>query len=302
MQFSNMRLSLRNDMIEFWQRIGQKKVQIAAGGAANMTIDEHADTMSRLIESLDKAQTVIFPKEQAEVFLALGDTYSDSLDYRLPFDVVHMQFASPVSMLFEDDLHLGLESMILTQANMSASSLKSSKLTFFARADGEDRAIDLTETNEDLYVNTVFFVARKVANGSPVVFKTYWFSGAYQSILEDGPTNSLFKPLAIACVGYINCENIYLHKEGEVSDKINRKREREGKKILEPYYVCRIRGVEYDSNGEPTGEGAHHGFRYDVRGHFRKLVTGKTTWVRPHQRGLQHELYIPKTYVVEVQP
>ena len=68
---------------------------------------------------------------------------------------------------------------------------------------------------------------------------------------------------------------------------------------LEPYYVCRIRGVQYDSAGNPAGEGSKHGIRYDVRGHFRRMTNGKTTWVRAHQRGLANELYIPKTYVVD---
>jgi hypothetical protein len=42
-----------------------------------------------------------------------------------------------------------------------------------------------------------------------------------------------------------------------------------------------------------------HGFRYDVRGHFRRLPDGKLTWVRAHQQGLAHELYKPKVYKAE---
>ena len=107
----------------------------------------------------------------------------------------------------------------------------------------------------------------------------------------------LLKRLAVACIGYINCENVYLHEEGKVPDKVNRKREAKGKSRLEPYYTCRIRGVNYDSVA--TGTCVAHSIRYDVRGHFRKLTTGKTTWVRPHQRGVHNELYVPKTYKVE---
>ena len=66
--------------------------------------------------------------------------------------------------------------------------------------------------------------------------------------------------------------------------------------------MCRIRGVQYDSEGYEKGAGVKHGIRYDVRGHFRRLETGKTIWVRPHQRGLQNELYVPKTYVVAKEP
>ena len=92
-------------------------------------------------------------------------------------------------------------------------------------------------------------------------------------------------------------KNVYLEKQGEVPEAVNRKREAKGKSRLEPYYVCRIKGVQYDSHA--TGEGAKHGIRYDVRGHFRRLDTGKTIWVRSHQRGLANELYVPKVYKVE---
>ena len=107
-----------------------------------------------------------------------------------------------------------------------------------------------------------------------------------------------YRNLAIACIGYINCENIYLQRMGGIPDKVSAKRERKGKSNLEPYYVCRIRGVQYDKV-DPTQNGAKHSIRYDVRGHFRRLTTGKTTWVRPHQRGIENELYIPKTYLVD---
>jgi hypothetical protein len=117
---------------------------------------------------------------------------------------------------------------------------------------------------------------------------------------DDGKMSDFYRQIrriCVACIGYINCENVYLEKQGEVPEAVNRKRENKGKSRLEPYYVCRIKGVQHDSHA--TGTGAKHGVRYDVRGHFRRLDTGKTIWVRPHQRGLQNELYMPKVYKVE---
>lgn len=53
---------------------------------------------------------------------------------------------------------------------------------------------------------------------------------------------------------------------------------------------------------EPGASGIHHGFRYDVRGHFMHFtkgrMAGRVIWCPPHQRGLQNELYKPKTYRV----
>jgi hypothetical protein len=236
-----------------------------------------------VIEGLAEAKTVIFSADQVEIFLRLSADYTETLEYILPFPIVFLQFDRPVFTALPDRGIVALWAMALSQPDDKPSSdtafINNACFAWFTEAS-----------------NTVDH------KGKMTAFAFAWEANEQQSIhcehgLIDGAIS--LKSLAIACIGYINCENIYLHKEGEVPDKVNRKREREGKKILEPYYVCRIRGVQYDSNGQPTGEGTHHGFRYDVRGHFRKLATGKTTWVRPHQRGLQNELYIPKTYVVE---
>jgi hypothetical protein len=52
-------------------------------------------------------------------------------------------------------------------------------------------------------------------------------------------------------------------------------------------------------SGEGEGSGVKHGHRYDVAGHFRRLPDGRLIWVRPHQRGLAHELYVPSVRKVE---
>jgi hypothetical protein len=105
------------------------------------------------------------------------------------------------------------------------------------------------------------------------------------------------KNLAIACIGYINCRNIRLVQKGNTDISANRKRAKKGKRILEPYYVCEIQGVRYDSVGRETGR--HVSFRFDVRGFYRRLRSGQTVWVRPHQRGLAHDRYLPKDYKVD---
>lgn len=292
MQYRNMKREFQKEANGYIEALKKGRLVPANGKLNNI------DATAGMASCLDTAQTILFSSEQAQVFLGISKTYGDVLDYRLPFENVFIQLTSPVAFEFDDSILLNLEYVALAQHVIDNEVLKEGNLVFFANVEGEDRALEF-DTDESLFVNVAYFVTRREAGRRPVIFKIMWYAGAYNSLLEDGPGASIFKPLAIACIGYINCENIYLHKEGEVPDKVNRKREREGKKILEPYYVCRIRGVQYDSNGEPIGEGTHHGFRYDVRGHFRKLTNGKTTWVRPHQRGLQNELYIPKTYVVE---
>lgn len=103
--------------------------------------------------------------------------------------------------------------------------------------------------------------------------------------------------LACAIVAYINCENVTIEKGEEVPEKVNRKREKEGKRRIDPYYVVKIRHEKVEGGGS-TGLGTKHSFRYDVRGHFRRMTDGKLAWVRAHQRGLSHEFYVPNVYKV----
>jgi len=230
---------------------------------------------------LDKCNTaieskvIVFDSKQIKVFweLILSNKFLPSVDYKLPFPDVWIQFTSNVILndVGTEFVHdLGNTALLLTQ-----------------QESGFNRIIMVHEEHDDEEIIWNLRTPEKMT---------------VSQLYTEMTTAEQYRMLAAACIAYINCENIYLHKEGEVSDAINAKRERKGKSRLEPYYVCRIRGVQYDSEGYEKGAGVKHGIRYDVRGHFRRLETGKTIWVRPHQRGLQNELYVPKTYVVAKEP
>lgn len=245
------------------------------------------------------AKTILFSDQQADIFLNTDDKYVFSVDYKLPFPSVIIEFSSPLSINTPHGVikHYGLALMQHEQTK--------------ERIDRLRRNRDLKREYFD-YTSEAF-IEGKILNGCMLVAgdlalnRIVWFSDSTHELIDDefeeDPTHPvmvlkrLIKKLAICCIGYINCENVYLEKQGEVPEAVNRKREAKGKSRLEPYYVCRIKGVQHDSHA--TGTGVKHGIRYDVRGHFRRLDTGKTIWVRPHQRGLQNELYIPKVYKVE---
>lgn len=262
------------------------------------------------------SKVVMFSTEQAKVFESIQKDYADTLDYKLPFPCTMLQFDTP----FEVPDYLCLHTPHGDSRHILALLLRQDSETVENYNKGVEEYRNALQHSG---INTQFMDFQRllptetgniIQNLCVAIYDTYHpapFSWQTETALEKSYNNlsdenlqrlNFIRNLAVACVGYINCENVYLHREGEVPNKANRKRARKGKIILDPYYVCRIRGVQYDSNGEPTGEGTHHGFRYDVRGHFRRLESGKTTWVRPHQRGLQHELYVPKTYVVDKKP
>lgn len=263
------------------------KLKNATIDRINAFADAHADgideasrdalvTLYSLGAMLTGAQTILFPAEQAEVFAELSHEYADRLDYALPFPCVLVEFLAPVPVGGRALLGLALAE------------------------DAHDRAA----FNEFAARHTVIGEPVDLPDGTVLHNCVAVFTDGYERILWqvanrqtifDGETtmHARCKNLAIACIAYINCENVMLERS-EADAAVNRKRERKGKKPLEPYHLCRILGVQYE-RGE-CGTGAGHRIRYDVRGHFRRMVGGRLTWVRPHQRGVANEVYVPKVY------
>jgi len=266
---------------------------------------------------VENSKVIMFSAEQAMVFSSIAEKYTESLDYKLPFSDLILQFDKPINSRKPLSAR-GTSGKKQEISSICALALRQVEMT---RSDFEkeqkhiqDAVKNLRISGEVSYQKVDIVGDTFIQNVLVVVFSSLhvirfaWQSGVSSEVFM-GYTREIerdselsdellwAKNLATACIGYINCENIYLEQKGGAPEKVNRKREAKGKSRLEPYYVCRIRGVNYDSVA--TGTGSAHHIRYDVRGHFRRLTTGKTTWVRPHQRGLQNELYIPKTYKVE---
>lgn len=90
------------------------------------------------------------------------------------------------------------------------------------------------------------------------------------------------------------------------------RRRRERGKEPHPWHVVKVeprflKSARRGGDDEDTGRGSEHSYRYDVMGHLRfgRHKKGDGTyshtieWIAPHQRGLQHTRYIPKTYKVD---
>lgn len=253
------------------------KHSLIQGIKKNPTVDP--DYNELVSTTLSESQTILFSSEQAKILLDAAHVYRDTLDYKLPFPFVFLQFSEPIPVTTTEGASKQLCCLALVQLAES----------------------DAADTN---VLNTIWAWYKDTLSNPAAKAQIYsWQGKTQEEILAIGEQGyDTMKAFAVAIIGYINCENIYLHREEGAPDKVNRKREKQGKAVFEPYYLCRIDGVQYDSNGEPISEGTHHGFRYDVRGHYRKLPSGRTKWIRPHQRGLQHELYVPKVYVVPTEP
>ena len=81
------------------------------------------------------------------------------------------------------------------------------------------------------------------------------------------------------------------------------RRQLERKGLPNPWHVVRVEPRFTDGGPGSTHQGPRHGYRYDVMGFMRrgrhKLRDGTyretIEWVRPHQRGLRNQTYVPKT-------
>jgi hypothetical protein len=230
------------------------------------------------------AKVILFATEQALALKPALDRFAEDVtEYRLPFPSVMLQFSEPIP-----------------EAALIASVEQTADMRFMGVNDDKVVALLLGQEEEEGSGTTINSVSAWFA--ATTVNRVSWRDDqrAHLRMLPlagrlteaERRNKEAIRNLAIACIAYINCENIALEKQA-VAEKINRKRAREGKRVLEDYYLCRLRPGRRDAD---AGEGSGHGFRFDVRGHFRRLPDGKLTWVRAHQRGLTHELYKPKVY------
>lgn len=94
--------------------------------------------------------------------------------------------------------------------------------------------------------------------------------------------------LAVNCVQYINSINVErIYHPGRPAGG-GKSRKKKQKRPLAPYYTLRIKegqAVKVRSD-YASGSGRTVSRPYTVRGHFRRLASGRTVWVRAHVRGV----------------
>jgi len=235
------------------------------------------------------SKIVVFATDQLMALRPLIEKDAGILaDYRLPFAHMIVQFTRPVP---EHQFMVG------------------------ARSDGIDAGMTwdpYRDTIDALILSQVEDADGRLVNNAIAYYRSgsinrvLWYNGERVDGGNITPgehvggdhlaDKNTIRGMAAVIVSFINCDNILLERQ-DPPERVNRKRRRRGKKEIEPYYRCRIKPPS-GTSARSTGQSAGHGYRYDVRGHIRRLRNGKTTWVHAHQRGLDHLEYRPKTYVV----
>jgi len=267
-------------LLRDYERLSQQPSRVT------VKVDDHLDTLATL-HMLEGAQIVVFSTEQALALLPAIRRFEEHMDFHLPFPSIMFQFSAPIPetdvLVQERDEPDRILAIIVSQTD---SGINNAAVWFESSA--VNRAQWENESVSPLRID-------------PRSIETEWDSTI---LIADNLTpaevkirnKEIVRLLAVAMVAYINCENITLERQA-VEEKINRKRARQGKRILEDFYTCRIAHDRYETAGAP-GTGRAVGFRFDVRGHFRRWTDRVVTGVRSHQRGLVHEMYKPKVYEV----
>jgi hypothetical protein len=229
------------------------------------------------------AQTILFSTAQALALKpALERFGEDLLEYRLPFPFTLIQFSAPIA-----------EAQLLPYPEELPGP--------FAAETGADKILALLlSQSEDQQGQLLNSAGAWFQSGA--VNRITWVNEQQAHLRLPQPdlpdaaerlaNKARLRNLAIACIAYINCENITLERQ-TADAKVNRSRVSKGKKPFDDYYLCRLRTARGQEEDEAGESGGGPSYRFDVRGYFRRLPNGKLIWVRPHQRGLAHELYVP---------
>lgn len=251
------------------------------------------------------AQTFIFNSEQVLQFLRAVDRILPPGDYSPPFHEMIIQFTEPIpEKLFlagaqPDDYEYHTADEIKMMAEGLGLELKQV-------ADSQDDTVlglimgFPRNDNVDVISVTAYFAStainRAAANVQGDGRVTYNPMG--QGMAAGQADKQRIFNLGMLCLAYMNTPGIIIERVS-TPEGINRKRESKGKRRLDDYYVCHWERNQVRYKGSAGQGDSLVSFRFDVIGHFRRLPDGKMTWVRPHQRGLEHETYRPKVYRVD---
>lgn len=248
----------------FMQRDGITMEQVLQGMRADM------GDIAVCLSGLEGAQTIIVDSATAFALREALDSLDEDTPVQSPFEDMVLQFTTPIPER---------EFMEIEEKHWSG-------------GDDKIRAIIYSEGTVDgktWYSATAYY-------SSGEINRVKWAKGEnHRQFIQpvagrDGLDNKgKILAMTIGILTYLNCENVVIEKQG-VPAKVNRKRQKQGKRIIEDYYVTRIEKTATESAAAARGEsGRTVSYRFEVRAHVRRLKGGKSIWIKKHERGVAHE-------------
>jgi hypothetical protein len=241
----------------------------------------------------------LFSADQVRALRPALERFGSSIDYRLPFPDVIFQFDRPIpehEFFAVERPHQSDAAYLAEIAEVWRQSGVAPHGWIPETGDAVSALLLHQHEEQGVVHNQVvaFFLSTALNHvywkGTDLV----WLPDADRTFENNKRT---LRNLALACIAYLNCINLTLVRQSP-PEKVQRRRAKEGKPLLPSYYTIEV-AAAYRHTGEASETGGKHGFRYDVRGHLRRLPDGRLIWVRPHQRGIENEFYVPGVRVVE---
>lgn len=294
----------------------------------NPAVDRRLGRDRIVLAELDDPETrrLVIDARQAAMFADMSDMPPiPESGLRTPFDQFYVEFTEPVVGLGEAEPGFDEELIAFTvtasrveRANVDGFSV----LMFFRAHDASgrlfytDRGFMLTRDGAGYssYINFTEDLAPDVSTFPEDVIRLAGEAvdggdSLYVNARPDGEGRGIWERMVSSyaafvawTISYMTARGVVLVEQSE-SRQVLRAMARRGERPR-PWHVVMVKPTRY-TDADEGGGGREHGYRYDVRGHLRigrhKRGDGtyaeRIEWVRPHQRGLKHTLYVPKTYL-----
>lgn len=238
-----------------------------------------------------QAETFVFDSEQIMEFLRSVDRKLPPGDYAYPFNFMVVQFTKPIpenlflSGKYSDEHYVG---------TLGDEDAVAGLVMAFPPEDADGDVCSITAYYASTSINraTLSFNSDGTIAHAPMHAKGF--------TPEHAKDKQRIANLGMLCLAYINSPVVTVEKQSAPA-KVNAKRKRKGKRPLPDYYLCYVRKEKTAGGSSSGGPGSQHSFAYPVRGHFRRLSSGQTVWVKSHIRGVAHaeEGVKPKVYRVK---
>lgn len=271
-----------------------------------------------------ETRRIIVDMEQAETFLEM-DRHPPTLPVRFPFEQCYIEFSEPISGFesqadYPDERLLALlidytPEMVSVGRRENQPQPTITVMAFFYDAVQDS----LGDAGFGLVMDTGEGITRVVScAGSPdpsefpdsPEFKDLT-GREWMVVRHEGEGIGWWERRVGSLAQFIHWLSAYLTAKGivivhEPQPPMSRQYRRQLERLKHrppPWHVVEVEPT-YVTEGDDEHEGGGHGYRYDVRGHLRfgrhrkgdGTYSQTVEWVRPHQRGLRHTVYVPKTY------
>lgn len=283
-------------------------------------LDDLESAAIKLVAQMDDPETrrMIVDSRQAARFMDAADPPPVER-YRLPFNQFYLEFTEP--LYFPDLQEPGVPGdktvALLFMQELGYDTAPEACSVVFLKVNEEQRQWVDQGFSFDLLngkgITSIEASVNGLDNLEPSRFNTPHEPGEYYYARTEGEgigwwehqvaTQATFVAWLLT---YLTAKGIIVVEEGQsrqVRRALGRMRPQDRPK---PWHIVTVDPLLVKpQHGAPESEGTRHSYRYDVRGHLRfgRHLRGDGSyshtveWIAPHQRGLRHSVYVPKTYL-----